>query len=88
MTTVSKLPPHQHSGIVDGLAPDTSYEVLVVAHNDYGDGTSETLKVKTSGITPFNPIPPGLFWSSFKSPPPPPLCKSKSIDTIVMKLEG
>ena len=46
--------------------------------------------------TSLNPVPPGLFWSSWawggggasKAPPPPTLHKSESIDAIVMKLGG
>ena len=34
----------------------------------------------------FNPNLPGLFWSSWASPPP--LHKSESIDAIVVKLGG
>ena len=49
MTSTDIHPAGQYSGIITGLASDTSYEVAVKALNQYGTASSEPITAKTSG---------------------------------------
>ena len=48
-TSTDIHPAGQYSGIITGLASDTSYEVAVKAHNQYGTASGEPITAKTSG---------------------------------------
>ena len=48
ITSGRLLPAGQYRGVISGLDSDTSYEVVVVAHNRHGTGTSESIMTKTA----------------------------------------
>ena len=49
MTSSQLLPAGQYRGVITGLDSETSYEVVIVAHNRHGTRRSESIMAKTAG---------------------------------------